>query len=140
MTRGVREASKLLKRKINKSGGKLDFVNTPRSTTLYVVKFVDSKGETQERHMFDFDSANTLAKSIREFSSKVSVRKIKEAAVRWDVYLFAPEFPAPRLIQKNLRSHVAKLTWVRWDHREHHSVLVCWPSDRPIPSSWIFSS
>lgn len=137
-TKGVTGQTKLLKRKIDRAGeSSISF--TRRGATLYVVRFVDSKGEMQERHMFDFDSANTLAKSIREFYPRVSVKKIGEVARRWDVYLFAPELPLPQLIQKNLRTHVARLTWVTWDNREHHSVIVCWPSDQPIPSSWISS-
>jgi hypothetical protein len=108
--------------------------------TLYQVRFVNAVGHVREHFIEDFKAANTLAKSLREFCSKVSVRKIGQVSPRWDVYLFAPELPGPQLIQKNLRTYTARLTWVRWDHREHHSVLVCWPSDHPIPASWVSSS
>lgn len=106
---------------------------------MYVVKFVNLEGCVQERILDDFKSANMLAKTLREFSAKVSVRKVGQESSRWDVYLFAPDLPAPQLIQKNLRTYVARLTWVRWDHSEHHSVLVCWPSNLPVPTNWISS-
>jgi hypothetical protein len=120
--------------------GKAQFFNARGVHTLYQVRFVNAAGHVREHFLEDFNTANTLAKSLREFCSKVSVRKIGQVSPRWDVYLFAPELPKPQLIQKNLRTYTARLTWVRWDHREHHSVLVCWPSDHPVPASWISSS
>lgn len=105
---------------------------------MYVVRFIDSKGVTQEKNVADFESANQLAKSIREFSSKVSIKKIGAVSVRWDVYLFAPQVD-PILIESRVKTNVAKTSWLRWNHRFHRSVLVFWPSDVPIPINW-FSS
>lgn len=106
---------------------------------MYVVKFVNLKGDLQEKYLSDFDSANRLAKSIREFSPKVSVKKLGEVSRRWDVYLFVPAND-PVLVESKVKTNAARVSWMRWDHRVHHSALVFWPSELPVPINWFSSN
>jgi hypothetical protein len=99
---------------------------------MWIVVYENELGKSVITQAETFADANALAKSIRQFSRKVRLKKVGEPARRWDVYLHHDPHSA-EIVASQLTTRAAMLTWLKWDHRGHGAVLVLWPNDVPRP-------
>jgi hypothetical protein len=100
---------------------------------MWIVVYENESGKSISTQVETFADANSLAKSIRQFSQKVRLKKVGEPARKWDVYLHHDLYSV-EMVASQLSTRAAMLTWLKWDHRGHGAVLVLWPNEVPRPA------
>lgn len=103
---------------------------------MWSVVYENESGKSITVKFDDFPQANLLAKSLRQFSNKVRLKKTDQSKKKWDVLLFH-DSNTSEVVASKLSTRAAMLTWIKWNHLGHASVIVLWPNEVPKPPTFL---